>query len=376
MRVTEKRKLFPHRYNSSVDISYTLPAPYYKDPGIFELEKEEIFYKNWVLAGHVEKVKEVGDYFTFNVQDQELFVIRGKDNKIRAFYNVCSHRGHELVKGSGNVKAVITCPYHAWTYKTDGKFNAGRGTNEIKKFNPEEACLKPAKVEIFASFIFINLDTKAKSLQDLMPGVEDDILKKIPEVDKLTLHTRLEYHVKGNWKAAIDNYLECNHCQANHPGFCQTIDVKNYQIEVFEYHSTNGGPLLINGESAYSVGDSPEHDQYEGWFLWPTTTFGYMPGEPQLILFHFVPTGPDTVIEYFDFYFLDKEMTPERKEVLEFFDKTLQPEDITLIESVQRGFSSNGYYDGRYVGNDERTDISEHALHHFHGLVLKSLGAL
>jgi choline monooxygenase len=147
---------FFHRYNSEVERSYNLPGPYYTSPEIFDKEKEKIFSKSWIFAGHIEKVPKRGSYFTVRINDEEIFIIRESDDTIRAFYNVCPHRGHELVKGEGK-KNVITCPYHAWTFRLDGQLNKARGTSELKDFNSDEACLSSVRVEVFAKLIFINL---------------------------------------------------------------------------------------------------------------------------------------------------------------------------------------------------------------------------
>jgi choline monooxygenase len=133
------------------------------------------------------------------------------------------------------------------------------------------------------------------------------------------------------------------------------------------------GPVKNAENKAYKVNSNAETDKFIGWWLWPTTTINTNPGSPNMLVFHWVPTGPDTAIEYFDFYFQEKEPDEEGWALIRYFDEELNPEDIPLIESCQRGLSSKGYTDARYIVDKERTEISENALHHFHGLVLKAM---
>ena len=104
------------------EASWTLPSWLYTDPAVYELEKERIFYRTWQYVAHETHFPEVGDYVTLRICDQNIFVIRSADGKLRAFHNVCQHRAHELLPdGSGNVERVIVCPYHAWAFETDGR---------------------------------------------------------------------------------------------------------------------------------------------------------------------------------------------------------------------------------------------------------------
>jgi len=114
--------------------SFTIPARYYTSTETYELEKEAIFYKTWHYAGHVSQVTEKGSFFSTSIHEQNLFVTRGRDDELRAFYNVCAHRGHELVQGSGK-KNVITCPYHAWTFDHEGNLVSARNSENVEGFN-------------------------------------------------------------------------------------------------------------------------------------------------------------------------------------------------------------------------------------------------
>lgn len=373
---TNNTLLHPHAVTADPEESYALPGAYYTDPAIFELEKETIFSKNWVFACHAEKVREPGSYTTVDIVDQNILITRSKDdNKLRAFYNVCPHRGHELAQGDGK-KSIISCPYHAWTFRLDGELNSARGTDKVKDFDKKEHCLKSVSVEEYATLIFVNLDPNAKPMSEVYKGFDEDIRSYIPDLDKLTFSHRIQYEVKANWKVIVDNYLECNHCGPAHKDLCDVIDMKQYKSLIYENYSSHITPMLKADNSAYKINESNiGNDKFVGYFMWPNLLFNGNPGETSMNIFHLKPIGPDLTIEYFDFYFLDKEPTEEGWAEIKYYDETLNPEDIGLCESVQRGLKSKGYSSaGRLVVDAERTgSISEHSLNHFHNLYLKNL---
>ena len=116
--------------NEEAGLRYGLPSRYYLEPEVFAAEKERIFYRTWQFACHVESVRRPGDYATCALADQDLIVIRGRDGRLRAFYNVCQHRAHQLAKGRGNMKRIV-CPYHAWSYELDGRLAYARNSESV-----------------------------------------------------------------------------------------------------------------------------------------------------------------------------------------------------------------------------------------------------
>ncbi|WP_042350633.1 aromatic ring-hydroxylating oxygenase subunit alpha [Bacillus massiliigorillae] len=361
-----------HRYSENIEESYTLPSHFYTDSDIYNLEIENVFNKGWLYVCHKEKVAEPGQYMTFEIFNQNIFITKDKQHKINAFYNVCPHRGHELVQGEGK-KSVITCPYHAWSFQLDGAFNNGRAVKQMKNFDEKEVCLKSIKVELFCNLIFINFDENAPSMQKLYPDLEKEIYERLPQVDSLTFSKRLSYNVKANWKNINDNYLECHHCAVAHPQFVQMIDMNNYQIQTFDNYIKQTGIGKKGYNNEVLAVEEKDVLQYNSYWLWPNVMIDIMPGEPGMIIMNIIPINEEECIEIFDFYFLNSEPTAEGWDNIEYQDKVLNIEDIVLVESVQRGLKSRGYTDGRYVVDEGRSCISEHGVHHFHGLVLKAL---
>jgi len=144
-------------------------------------------------------LSKAGDFITTNIDSQNVFIVRDKSGELKAFYNVCQHRGHELVAGAGNA-ALIVCPYHAWTYALDGSLRSARNSENVPGFNKCEFSLKPVRVEVFCGMVFINLDTDATPLAELASELEKEIREYCPGVDTLAMAQRDTYKVKSNWK--------------------------------------------------------------------------------------------------------------------------------------------------------------------------------
>ena len=161
----------------------TIPSRYYSDPDYYDLKKERIFYRCWQFACHVTEIPEPGSFHTIQIADESIVVLRGDDGEIRAFYNVCRHRAHRLVEGNGKCPR-ITCPYHAWTYGPDGKLVRASGTEEIEEFNEQDIRLQAVRIENFCGMIFVNLDDDSRSLDDLYPSLQADLLTAIPGLNK------------------------------------------------------------------------------------------------------------------------------------------------------------------------------------------------
>ena len=362
------------RFDADPAKSYTIPANYYIDPAIYEREKEAIFFKAWTYAAHVSQLEASGDYVTVRIADQNIVVMRGQDGVLRAFYNVCSHRAHELLQGCGRAK-LITCPYHAWTYHTDGRLRSAVGQKRVDGFEAEEFALKQVRVEEYAGFVFVNLDPDAPALATQAGTLSEDIKGYCADVPALKFAHRLTYEIKANWKNVVDNFLECYHCSIAHPAFVDLVDIKNYKTETFDIYSSHISPAGRADNTAYRIPDGPSSN-FAAWWLWPNVTFNVFPGPANITVLHIQPTGPETTLEHFDFFFAESTPSDDERQAIEYLDKVLQPEDIGLVESVQRGLHSRGYNQGRLMVDKDRSYNSEHGLHHFHALVLKSLGDL
>ena len=138
-----------------------------------------ILAKTWQWVCHVEKVKAPGAYITAQIAGKSIAIVRDKAGDLRAFYNVCKHRAHELLSGEGTIGSIL-CPYHAWVYKLDGQLARAPHTESLINFDKGEICLDQVQVEEFCGFIYVNLDPKAQSLRTLSGGLHDEIMQWAP----------------------------------------------------------------------------------------------------------------------------------------------------------------------------------------------------
>ena len=352
-------------------LSYTLPARYYWDPAAYAREMDAIFAHAWVCVGHGEILRQPGDYTSFIVGDQNVIVVRGKDGVLRGFYNVCQHRGHELLQGSGRT-TVITCPYHAWSYHIDGRLRTARGSEKVAGFDRGEICLSEVRVEEFCAFVYVNLDGDAAPLAEQSEGLEADIRGFAPDLDRLTHAHRLEFDMAANWKNVIDNFLECYHCPTAHPAFAGLVEMDTYRIVNHGIYSTHHASAGTRENNAYNAVGA-EFQDHAVWWLWPNTCILRYPGSGNIMTMRMIPTGPETTQQIIDFYFLDATPDETQREAIKYVEEVLTPEDISIVESVQRGLHSRGYNQGRFIVDAERSGMSEHGVHHFQALVRQHL---
>jgi len=139
----------------------SLQARYYTDDSIYQAELKGLLAKTWQFAGHISQCEEPGDYFTFEIAGEALFCIRDQEDALQCFYNVCQHRAHQLLSGSGNNKLIV-CPYHAWNYHLTGELRAAPNTKSVPGFDKSKICLTKVRCEVLHGFIFVNLDTQAQ----------------------------------------------------------------------------------------------------------------------------------------------------------------------------------------------------------------------
>ncbi|MEQ9488483.1 MAG: aromatic ring-hydroxylating dioxygenase subunit alpha [Alphaproteobacteria bacterium] len=355
--------------------SYTLPARFYTDPEIFAAEKENVFYRNWWCVGHKSHFAEKGQYRTVDVVDESLFVVRDRKGELKAFYNICQHRGHQLLSGEGKTQSIV-CPYHAWAYDLNGDLRSARNTDEMVDFEKCDFALKPVKVEEFAGFVFVNLDDDATSMADQAKGLEEEIRKYCPRIDELVFAQRDTYEVACNWKVLVDNFLECYHCDPAHKDFVDLVDMDTYRTITHSCFSSQiaGAPRSTNSK-AFSFEKGDVDFGYAGWFLFPNLSIWIYPGETNISTLQIIPTGPETTIEYQDWYALSDQPSQQLKDAMAYQKDVLQPEDISLCLSVQKGLKSKGYNQGRFVIDKGLTELSEHAVHHFQKFIADALDA-
>jgi len=359
--------------NDKAESSYTLPAEYYLSTEIFEIEKEKIFYKTWQYVAHESMLPGSGDYICLDVCDESIFVIRSSDNKLRAFYNICRHRAHQLLQGYGNVRKLIVCPYHAWSYNDQGNLIKARFSEGREEFDKTEFCLREVNLETLCGCIFINLDDNCQSLQSIAVGLEQDMRHHLPYIGEIN-HCGDDMlgstFLQAGWKVVVDNFVECYHCRSAHRAFASLINMDTYQTEIFDYWSRQYGPDIRIDNSAYELYSDYGYQHSIFWYLWPNTTFNVLPGSNELHVYSVKPI--DTTSSTFGGHSFSTDGMLYQPRA-DYAVDTLAPEDIHLCESVQRGLKSKSYDQGTFMVSPNKRGESEYALHHFHRMVQKAL---
>ena len=191
----------------------SLPAGFYTSEAFLELEREEIFRKEWVCLGQVAEIPKRGDYFTTQLLDEPLIVVRGQDKQVRVLSNVCRHRSSVIAEGKGNNKHFV-CPYHAWTYANDGQLLRAPYMDQIKVFDIKNCRLPEFKTEVWHGFLYVNLDGKAKPLAPRLKGLEPYISNHHPE--EMDVNVVLDEVWPTNWKCLAENFMEGYHLSTVH----------------------------------------------------------------------------------------------------------------------------------------------------------------
>ncbi|MBY8975917.1 ring-hydroxylating oxygenase subunit alpha [Rhodobacteraceae bacterium NNCM2] len=355
-------------FSKDASASMSLRAEAYVDPAWYRVDLEAIISRTWQWVCHVEKVREPGSYTTIEIAGHPIAVVRDREGVLRAFYNVCKHRAHQLLSGEGNSTRII-CPYHAWVYRLDGQLIRAPHTENLDNFNLSEICLTEVQVEEFCGFIYVNLDPEAASLASQCGDLETEIRHWAPDIDELTFAHRLTYDIKSNWKNVVDNFLECYHCPTAHKDFCTLIEMDTYKVTTHGIYSSHMADAGNSANSAYDVSNATVKT-HAVWWLWPNTCLMRYPGRSSMIVLNIIPAGPERTLETYDFFLETKEPTEAERDSIRYLDEVLQVEDIAIVESVQKGMRTPAFDSGRIVNDPEGSGMSEHAVHHFHGLVL------
>lgn len=331
-------------------------------------DRDGIFARTWQWVCHVERLREPGDYVAATVADMPVMVVRDRRGVLRAHYNVCKHRAHELLSGSGNTRNIV-CPYHAWTYDLDGRLKAARRADRMANFDLRDHCLDAVAVEEFGGFVYVNLDPAVAPLREQAPDLLAEIEAWAPDVEDLTLARRLEYSIASNWKNVVDNFLECYHCHIAHKEFVDLVDMDTYEVATHGVWSSHFAKAGLHANSAYEVAGASVTD-HAVWWLWPNTCLLRYPGRGNFMVLQVLPDGPGRTRETWDFYLESTDLTEAEISAVRYIDEVLQVQDIGIVESVQRGMATPAYERGRFVFDEGGSGLSEHGVHHFHGLVI------
>ena len=333
-----------------LEYAYTIPAAWYVDERIERLERDQVFGNNWIAVGRVDQAADAGQFFTFDLAGEPLIVVRGADQQLRAFYNVCRHHAAAVATEPCGVAQHLRCPYHGWTYGLDGSLKGTPEFTGVCNFDREANGLVRVQVAAWENFIFVNLNPEAAPLESQL----DDLPQRI-SVAGLRFFTRKTYTLACNWKVYVDNYLDGGyHVPHLHKALNSVLDYKEYTIENGTHYALQSSPMVASQDA--SVAQTRTGDRAYYYWLYPNFMINLYQGvmDTNLVL----PLGQEKCLVVFDFFFADT--SPEYNEESVAVSDRVQAEDVDICESVQRGLHSRAYNAGRL---SVRRETGEHLFH-------------
>ncbi len=360
---------------------YSLPAPFFYDQQVFDEEKRLIFFRCWHLVGHVNEFREAGSFISQDIFEQSVIVVADHGGKIRAFHNACQHRGNRLItERRGKIPAVLRCGYHSWCYGLDGGLRSAPRGECLKDFDKALFGLKPVRLEIYAGFVYVTLNSDAKPVAEMASGAEVEMRKFLPDLDNLKLVEEVDVVVPANWKVIQENAIEGYHFDLSgpvHKHLASLIDFASYRLTPHGEWWTYMAPPNPDAKDAYGLpinGATYQTDWFFNIGLWPNTSFYCFPFTDMVGTFVMIPVGAEKSVLRFGYYAPENRPTPElTKSAIAWMNKELGPEDISLNVSNQKGLHSIGFHQGRYLIDPEHANQSEHLVHHFHKLCYQAI---
>ena len=358
--------------------SKTLPQKYFVSPEIFAKEQREIFAKEWLLVGHQSQLKKSGDFFLVAIAGESLIVVRDQKSEIRAFYNVCRHRGTRLKEDACGHASAIQCPYHAWTYGLDGRLIGAPHMDEVPGFDKSNYSLHAVNLGLWEGFIFVNLVPKRDGyLSEGNASIERgdySLAKWFAPLDGKFLHwnmsilqpaKRIEYDVRANWKLMFENYSECYHCPGVHPMLSQISPYDSAENDLAEGPFLGGFMKINPGKSLSMSGNAcalpiehdQEHDKESTQRVFYYSIFPNMllSMHPEYVMVHQLwPQSPDRTLIVCDWFFHPDAFTREDfkpEDAIEFWDMT-NKQDWHVCELSQQGIASRAYVPGPYSSRE------------------------
>src|SRR6266849_6477191 len=365
--------------NAPLDRAWTIPAPWYTDERVYQLELQSVFPHSWQMVARVDQVNEPGRYVTADVAGEPLVVVRGNDQVLRGFFNVCRHHAAAVMTETEGTAAQLRCPYHGWTYSLAGELKGTPDFTGVCDFDREANGLLPVETAVWEKWVFVRTGSGEQSppLNNLMPDAAlnaflgADLIAQIQQLklEKLQWFERRHYSFDCNWKVFVDNYLDGGyHVPHLHKGLDSVLDYTNYKIENGERFCLQWSPIVNEGAEA-ETGAVRKGERALYYWLYPNFMINWYEGAMDTNLV--IPRGVDKTEVIFDFYFADVSQTAsdERNRASIAVGQRIQDEDTEICKSVQRGLNSQAYTAGRL---SVRREAGEHL---FHRLLAADLSA-
>ncbi len=338
------------------DDGWSLPAWTYRDPQFFDVEMTRVMRPSWQVVCHTSDIANTGDWRTLEFLSESIVVIRGDDMGVRAFTNVCRHRGSRLLSDMSGCAKRLTCPYHGWTYGLDGRLIGVPGKSDYPGLDMQAHGLVPVELEVWRGFIFVRLSGSGPSVAAMMAPYEKLIapyrFEDLRALGRVTLRPRAV-----NWKNVADNYSDGLHIAVAHPGLTRLFG-RSYGVEAAEYVDRMWGliaeqPSPRLSERLYQqvlprVDYLPEQAQRQWLYfkLWPNVAFDIYPD--QIDFMQFLPVSPtSTLIREISYAIPDDRREMKAARYLNWrINRQVNVEDTALITRVQQGMMSSSFSQG------------------------------
>jgi choline monooxygenase len=341
----------------------TIPAAWYTDPRMLDLERRTVFSRSWQVVGRVDQVREPGQYLTADVGGEPVVVVRGNDRVLRGFFNVCRHHAAAVMTEAAGCANALRCPYHGWTYTLEG---ALLGTPEfagVEAFDRAANGLVPVDCAMWEDWVFVKLERGEPSLESFLGA---DLMSRVAALgcSGLRWFERRRYTLACNWKVYVDNYLDGGyHVPHLHRGLSSVIDNRAYAIENGERWCQQSSPLAADGGTrrAADAATTAVRQGERALYFWLHPNFMINAYEGVLDTNLVIPLGVARTEVIFDYYFAGAPEESRARNLASIaVSERIQDEDVAICESVQRGLASRAYGTGRL---SVRREAGEHLFH-------------
>jgi choline monooxygenase len=367
--------------NTPLERASTIPAPWYTDERVFELEQQTVFSRSWQVAARVDQLQKPGDYVTTEIGDEPVVVVRDSANQIRAFFNVCRHHAAAVMTEPHGNAPQMRCPYHGWTYSLEGELKGTPDFSGVCDFDRATNGLTPIELAVWENWVFVK--TEGGQRPALNGSIQDWFgAQFVDEIHALGLNNlhwleRRKYTIDCNWKVFVDNYLDGGyHVPHLHKGLDSVLDYSNYTIECGPRHCLQSSPMVnsegssppLNDPDEFRSGLTPAHpdvadvrtgDRALYYWIYPNFMINCYAGVMDTNLVR--PISVDRTEVIFDFYFADVSEAAHAQNLASVaVGDQIQQEDLDICASVQRGLKSRVYDAGRL---SVRREAGEHLFH-------------
>lgn len=340
----------------------TLPSSWYLEEDIFALEREHIFMREWLCVGRGEQVPEPGDHKVLDLHGESVLLVRNAEGRLRAFYNVCRHRGARLCAAPGQSEQstypqpgggvvggrIILCPYHAWSYDLDGKLLRAPHVTPEMGLDADKMQLHPVGCETWGGFVFLNLSPEgATPFADVIADSADRF-KRYP-LEKLRIGKTIRYQVAANWKALCENYNECYHCAPVHPELCEVVPAfkaaggAGLDWERGIPHREGAVTFTASGTTSrrtFPGLNGDEQVRHKGDLIYPNLFLSLSGDHVAVFLLQATDSGHTTVECHFLFEPFEMEKADfDPSDAVDFWH-TVNQQDWAICERVQQGMAS------------------------------------